>query len=289
MSYLISDKYKEWEALCDRRFQKLKENEEKLNRFFIDLYDIADELDPQVDDADITVRRAELRREIKSLISYAVGCIFGRYSLDRDGLCYAGGEWDSSVYKTIIPCSDNIMTINDTESGLTAAVIEFIEKVYGSNTLKENLDFIAEALGNSYGSRKTIHDYLQKSFFADHSKIYRNRPIYWQFTSGKKGAFRAMMYIHRYDDELLTVLEKRYALPYYDDLKKKLGTLNSEYHAAPSSDKVKLRRDISRMQTLILEMEGFLHRLHEMAEKRIKLDLDDGVKTNYEKLKDILV
>ena len=289
MSYLISDKYKEWEALCDSRFQKLKQNEEKLNRFFIDLYDIADELDPQVDDSDITVKRAELRREIKSLISYAVGCIFGRYSLDREGLCFAGGEWDSSAYKTIIPCSDNIMTINDEESGLTAAVIEFIEKVYGTDTLEENLDFIAAALGSSSDSRKAIHDYLQKSFFADHSKIYRNRPIYWQFTSGKKGAFRAMMYIHRYDEKLLAVLEKEYAIPHYKKLQKDRSTLSIEYSEAKNSDKAKLRRDISRMQTLILEMEGFLHRLHEMADSRIKLDLDDGVKANYEKLKGILV
>jgi hypothetical protein len=288
MSYLISDKYKEWEDLCEKRFQKLKQNEEKLNRFFIDLYNIADELDPQVDDSDITVRRAELTREIKSLISSAVGCIFGRYSIDREGLCFAGGEWDSSAYKTIIPCADNIMPVNDMESGLTAAVIGFIENVYGSDTLEENLDFIADALGGASDSRKVIHDYLQKNFFTDHSKIYRNRPIYWLFSSGKKGAFRAVTYIHRYDDELLSVLERQYALPYFDELKNKLLKFNEEYNKAIGNDKVKLRRDISRMQTLILEMEGFINKLHLMAEKHIKLDLDDGVKSNYEKLKDIL-
>ena len=289
MSYLISDKYKEWGALCEKRFQKLKQNEEKLNRFFIDLYDIADELDPRIDDSDITVRRAELTREIKSLISYAVGCIFGRYSVDREGLCYAGGEWDSSANKTIIPCTDNIMSVNDMESGLTAAVIDFIEKVYGSDTLEENLDFIAAALGGVTDSRKVIHDYLQKSFFTDHSKIYKNRPIYWQFISGKKGAFRAIMYIHRYDDRLLSLLEKEYALPYFDKLKNELAELNKEYNEAPTSDKAKLRRSISRVQTLILEMEGFIGKLHLMAEKHIQLDLDDGVKANYEKLKDILI
>ncbi|WP_294412225.1 hypothetical protein [uncultured Ruminococcus sp.] len=289
MSYLISDKYKEWEQLCEQRFRKLKQNEEKLNSFFIDLYDIADELDPQVNDSDITVRRAELQREIKSLISYAVGCIFGRYSLDREGLCFAGGKWDSSAYKTIIPCLDNVMPVNDMESGLTAAVIDFIEKVYGSDTLEENLKFIAEALGNSSDSRKTLHDYLQKSFFTDHSKIYKNRPIYWQFTSGRKGAFRAVMYIHRYDDKLLSVLEKKYSIPYHAKLKDELHKLSEEYVSAKGSEKNKLRRDMSRMQTLLLEMEGFMHKLHEMAESRIKLDLDDGIKANYEKLKDILI
>ena len=289
MSYLISDKYKEWEKLCEERFIKLKQNEEKLNSFFIDLYDISDELQPQTADSDITIRRADLQREIKSLISYAVGCIFGRYSLDREGLCFAGGKWDSSAYKTIIPCCDNIMPLNNMNSGMTAAVIDFIEKVYGSDTLEENLDFIAKALGGSYDSRKTIHDYLQKSFFADHSKIYRKRPIYWQFTSGRKGAFRALMYIHRYDESLLSVLEKKYALPYYDELKEGLHSLNEEYIGANKTEKPKLRRDMSRMQTLLLEMEGFLQKLHQMSENRINLDLDDGVKINYEKLKALLV
>ncbi|MCR4639155.1 hypothetical protein [Ruminococcus sp.] len=289
MSYLISDKYKEWEKLCDERFIRLKQNEEKLNGFFIDLYDISDELQPQEADSDITIRRADLQREIKSLISYAVGCIFGRYSLDREGLCFAGGKWDSSAYKTIIPCNDNIMTLNKINYGMTAAIIDFIEKVYGSDTLEENLDFIAKVLGGCYDSRKTIHDYLQKSFFADHSKIYKKRPIYWQFTSGRKGAFRALMYIHRYDENLLSVLEKKYALPYYDELKDELHRLNKGFISAPKNEKPKLRRDISRIQALLLEMEGFLQRLHQMSDPPIYLDLDDGVKVNYEKLKSILV
>ena len=289
MSYLISDKYKEWEAICESRFQTLKQNEEKLNRYFIDIYNISDEISPNVDDSDITVRRAELQREIKSLICYAVGCIFGRYSLDREGLCYAGGVWDSSEYKTILPCQDNIMTINDKDSGLTSAVIDFIEKVYGSDTLEDNLSFIAEALGNNTDPRKAIHDYLQKSFFSDHCKIYKNRPVYWQFTSGKKGAFRAIMYVHRYNDTLLSLLENNYALPCFNALKNELLVLKKEYTEALSNEKAKIRRSISRIQNLLFEMEGFLQKLHQMAENHIFLDLDDGVKVNYEKLKDILV
>lgn len=289
MSYLISDKFKEWEALCDERFLRLKENEEKINRYFIDLYGISDEIDPYIDDRDVTLRRADLQREIKSLISYSVGCIFGRYSLDREGICYAGGKWDSTAYSTIIPCCDNIMPINNIENGLTATVIEFVSKVYGIDTLDENLAFIASALGSKSDPRQTIHNYLQNSFFSDHAKIYKNRPIYWQFTSGKKNAFRAIMYIHRYNDELLSVLEKKYVLPYYNELKNKLVSLNSEYTAVKGSEKNRLRRDISRIHTLMLEMEGFIHKLHQMAEKSIKIDLDDGVKINYEKFKDILV
>lgn len=288
MSKLISDKYKEWYELCEQRFNKLKENEEKLNRFFIELYGVSDEISPQVDDHEVTVRRAELERDIKSLISYAVGCIFGRYSIDREGLCFAGGKWDSSAYSTVIPCQDNVLTVNDVADGLTAAVIEFVDKVYGSDTLEENLRFIANALGSGDEPRLTIHRYLQKSFFADHVKVYKNRPIYWQFTSGKKGAFKALMYMHRYDPELLSVLEEKHALPYYQKLCEQLHEMNEDYSKVKGDEKVKLRRDISRIQALLLEMEGFLHKLHSLAEEHITIDPDDGVKVNYAKLSDIL-
>lgn len=288
MSKLISDKFKEWEKLCDERFNRLKANEEKLNKFFISAYGLEQELTPEVSDEEITVRRADLQREIKSLISYAVGCIFGRYSLDKEGLCYAGGQLDDSAYSTIIPCEDNIMTINSAESGLTAAVISFVEKVYGSDTLEENLSFIAQVLGGSGDCREILHGYLRKSFFKDHSKIYRNRPIYWQFTSGSKKAFKAIMYIHRYTPETLSILRGKYAVPYFEQLKILLSEQNSEYRSADSSKKAAIRRNISRTQTLILEMEGFLQRLNILAGEKIVLDLDDGVKNNYEKLKDIL-
>ena len=289
MSELISNKFAEWERICDRRFNKLKENEEKLNRFFIDIYGISDELTPEVDDRYVTVRKAELQREIKSLISYAVGCIFGRYSLDREGLCYAGGKWDTSAYKTIIPCCDNILTINSEENGLTSQVIHFVEAVYGADTLEENLAFISEALGSSETPRTAIHRYLQKGFFADHSRIYKKRPIYWQFSSGSKGAFRAMMYIHRYDPGLLTVLEKKYAIPRYSELKGELSALNDAFKVSSGTERTGIRRSISRMQDIILEMEDFLNRLHELAEQRPVLELDDGVKANYEKLRSIIV
>ena len=288
MSKLISDKFKEWEKLCDERFTRLKENEEKINKFFISAYGLENELTPEVNDEDVTVRRADLQREIKSLISYAVGCIFGRYSLDHEGLCYAGGEWDSSLYSTIIPCADNIMTLNSPDSGLTAAVISFMEKAYGKDTLDENLAFIAEALGGSGDAHEVLHGYLRKNFFREHCKVYRKRPIYWQFTSGTKKAFKAIMYIHRYTPDTLSVLEKKYALPYFEQLKSRLSAQNTEHKLSNGSKKTAIRRNISRTQALITEMEGFIQRLHILAEVKIALDLDDGVKNNYEKLKDIL-
>ena len=288
MSKLIADKFKDWEKICNERFQKMKNNEEKLNKFFISAYGLEDELTPEVSDEDITLRRADLQREIKSLISYAVGCIFGRYSLDREGLCYAGGSWDSSEYSTIIPCEDNIMTINSADSGLTAAVTDFIEKAYGKETLEENLSFIADTLGGSDDAREVIHNYLRKNFFKDHSRIYRNRPIYWQFSSGSKKAFKAIMYIHRYTPDTLWVLEEKYAVPYYEQLKCRLSQQNAEYRSANGKDKTAIRRNISRTQALITEMEGFTQLLHLLAAEKISLELDDGVKVNYEKFKDIL-
>ena len=288
MSELIEDKYRKWEMLCEERFRRLKENEEKLNRFYIDLYDISEEITPEVDDSDVTVRRADLKRDIKSLLSYAIGCIFGRYSLDREGLCYAGGKWDSSAYKTIIPCKDNIMPIDTPESGLTAAVVNFVEKVYGSDTLEENLRFIADALEGSGDSRSAIHSYLKRNFFDDHTKVYKKRPIYWQITSGRKGAFKALMYLHRFNGKTLSVLKDSYAVPRYNELKAQLTSLSAEHSMAAGAEKAALRRSSSRMQTLIVEMEGFIACLDQLIKENITIDLDDGVKVNYEKLKDIL-
>lgn len=289
MSRLISDKYKEWEELCRQRFQRLKANEERLNRYYIDLYDMGSEITPDVADSDITVRLADQQREIRSLISYAVGCIFGRYSLDRYGLCYAGGQWDSSVYSTIIPSKDNIMTVNSPDSGLTKAVTNFVEKVYGSETLVENLRFIADALGGSGDPVTAIYDYLRKDFFADHFKVYKKRPIYWQFTSGKKSGFTAIMYFHRYTPELTGVLERDYAVPYYEELKAQLDTAAGLHRSSTGAEKSVHRKDISRLQAQILEMEGFISRLHSLAEQKIVLDPDDGIRVNYDKLKEILV
>ena len=288
MSELISNKFKNWEKICSERFYKLKENEEKLNSFFIELYGLSDELTPEVEERYVTVRKAELQREIKSLISYAVGCIFGRYSPDMDGLCYAGGEWVASAYSTILPCSDNIMTINSTDNGLFPALTDFYEKIYGSDTLEENLRFIAEAIDDGGDPRTVIYRYLRKGFFTDHVKIYKKRPIYWQITSGSQSGFKALMYLHRFNNSTLTILRKDHAVPYYEGLKKELSECTEKYSSSSGAEKAALRRDISRLKASLLEMEGFIHRLRELEDNNITLDLDDGVKVNYEKLSDIL-
>ena len=194
MAKLISDKYTQWAKECEARFQKLKSNEEELNRIFIDIYGLQDELTPEVEDKDVTVRRADLQREIKSLLSYAVGCLFGRYSLDEKGLCYAGGEWDASKYKTIRPVKDNVLPICDDdylESDLTGKIVEFVKIVYGEDTLEENLKFIADALGTKGATpREAIRNYLLNGFYADHCKIYQKRPIYWLVRSRKENTLK---------------------------------------------------------------------------------------------------
>lgn len=191
MGKLISDKFAAWQEECEQRFQQLKANEEELNRIFIDIYGLQDELTPEVEDKDVTVRRADLTREIKSLLSYAVGCLFGRYSLDVDGLVYAGGEWDDSKYVTLKPVTDNVLPLCDEEyfgeNDLVNRIVEFVRVVYGADTLEENLAFIAKALGNKGNtSREIIRNYFLKDFFADHCKIYQKRPIYWMFDSGQE-------------------------------------------------------------------------------------------------------
>ena len=160
MGRLISDKFAAWQEECEQRFQQLKANEEELNRIFIDIYGLQDELTPEVEDKDVTVRRADLTREIKSLLSYAVGCLFGRYSLDVDGLVYAGGEWDASKYVTLQPVKDNVLPLCDEEyfedNDLVNRIVEFVRVVYGADTLEENLAFIAKALGNKGNTSREI-------------------------------------------------------------------------------------------------------------------------------------
>jgi len=231
MGRLISEKYAAWQAECEERFQQLKKNEEELNRIFIDIYGLQDELTPDVAEKDITVHRVfdskddvpesmkgsnyvrTMRDEIVSLISYAVGCMFGRYSLDVDGLAYAGGEWDASKYKTIIPDSDNIIPICDDEyfdDDITGRFVEFVRKVYGDDTLEENLKFVADALGGKGTPREVIRSYFLNDFYADHLKTYQKRPIYWLFDSGKKNGFKALCYMHRYQRDLLARLRTDY-------------------------------------------------------------------------------
>jgi type II restriction/modification system DNA methylase subunit YeeA len=291
MGRLISDKYAEWQQQCEARFQKLKANEEELNRIFIDIYGLQDELTPEVEDRDVTVRRADLQREIKSLISYAVGCMFGRYSLDIEGLAYAGGEWDSSKYKTIIPDKDGIIPICDDEyftDDMTGLFVDFVRTVYGEDTLEENLKFIADALGGKGTSREVIRNYFLNGFYADHCKIYQKRPIYWLFDSGKKNGFKCLIYIHRYKRDTIARIRTDYVHEQQARYRTEIEALENRADAVSSGERVKLTKKLTALKAQSDEILSFEEKIHHLADQMIEIDLDDGVKHNYEIFKDVL-
>ena len=291
MAILIADKYEMWKKEAQERFDQLKANEEELNRIFIDLYGLQDELDYKVDDKDISVSLADQEREIRSLISYAVGCMFGRYSLDEEGLIFAGGMFDISRYSKFIPDKDNILLITDEEYfedgaiDITNRLIEFISTVYGPETLEENLLFISDTLGGAGTSREVIRKYFIKDFYLDHLKIYKKRPIYWQFNSGKENGVKGLFYLHRYEENLLGRLKTDY-----------LSKLNQVYNArieqreiqkqtsSNPRDIAKFEKEIQKINRQLKELREFDEKIGHLSLKKIQLDLDDGVIVNYTKL-----
>ena len=292
MARLISEKYAQWEQVCEKRFNALKSNEEELNRIFIKIYGLQGELTPEVEEKDVTVRRADLKREIKSLISYAVGCIFGRYSVDCKGLCYAGGEWDSAKYRTITPTKSNVIPICDDDylsDDLTLQIVEFIRKVYGDETLEENLKFIAETLGSKGNSPKeVIRNYLLNEFYADHCTIYKKRPIYWLFSSGKNNGFRALVYIHRWERTTIATLRTDYVHELQERYRTQLKFLSEQIQKAGTDELVKLKKRQKKLSLQLDEINAYEEKIHHYADMMPDIDLDDGVKANYEKFSDIL-
>lgn len=292
--HAIDEVFKQWKTECDKGFIQLKTNEEELNRIFIDIYGLQDELTPEVEDKDITVRKADLSRDIRSFVSYAVGCMFGRYSLDEEGLIYAGGEWDSSRYKTFLSDEDNCIPITDEEyfsDDIVGRFIEFVKTVYGADTLEENLDFIANALGNKGNtSREVIRNYFLKDFYADHLKVYQKRPIYWLFDSGKQNGFKALIYMHRYDADTVG----RVRTDYLHRAQKYVETAmqSAQYtidNASSASEKSKATKAVMKYTKQLAEMKIYDEAIAHIANKRIEIDLDDGVKVNYEKFQGVEV
>ena len=288
---LISWHYENWKQNSEDRFNLLKSNEEELNRIFIDIYGLQDELTPEVEEKDVTVRKADLGRDIRSLISYAVGCMFGRYSLDEPGLAYAGGEWDASKYSTIIPDKDNIIPICDDDyfdDDITGRFVKWVETVYGSETLEENLKFIADALGGKGTPREVIRSYFINDFYTDHLKIYQKRPIYWLFDSGKKNGFKALIYMHRYQSDLLARMRTDYVHEQQERYRTQLTHLADAIDHASASERVKLTKQQKKIQEQALEIQKYEEKVHHLADQNIQIDLDDGVKHNYELFADVL-
>ena len=296
-----------WKKACEYRFEKLKANEEELNRIFIDIYGLQDELTPEVADKDVTVHRIfdtkddvpqsmqgssyvrTKRDEVVSLLSYAVGCMFGRYSLDVDGLAYAGGDWDDGKYKTFLPDRDGILPITDEEyleDDIVSRLCDWLKAVYGADTLEENLDFIAGALGGKgNSSREIIRNYFLKDFFKDHCKTYQKRPIYWLFDSGKQNGFKALIYLHRYTPDTIGNLRVDYLHKmqrvYESEINRMQDMIDNSTNAREIAASTKRKE---KLQKQLKECRNYDEMIAHLALSRIELDLDDGVKVNYEKI-----
>ena len=294
--YTIEEAFAQWKIECNDRFAQLKANEEKLNRIFIDIYGLQDELTPDVEDKYVTIRKADLQRDIKSLISYAVGCMFGRYSLDMDGLTYAGGEWDDSKYSTYPADKDNIIPICDDEyfdDDIVGRFVKFIEKVYGEHTLEENLKFVADALGGKGQPREIIRNYFLNDFYSDHCNIYSvtgsgKRPIYWLFDSGKKNGFKALIYMHRYQPDTIARIRTDYVHEQQSRYRTAIADMENRIVNASTSERVKLNKALSKLQDQDTELRSYEEKIHHLADQMITIDLDDGVKVNYAKFQDVL-
>ena len=287
----ISDCWKERKKTCDEHFAQLKANEEELNRIFIDIYGLQDELTPEVDDKDVTVRKADLGRDIRSLISYAVGCMMGRYSLDKPGLAFAGGVWDASQYTSYIPDHDGILPITDDEyfdDDIVGMFVNWVRTVYGDETLEANLKFIADSLGGKGTPREVIRSYFLNDFYDDHLKIYQKRPIYWLFSSGKKNGFKCLIYMHRYQPDLLARIRTDYVHEQQERYRTQLTMLEDSLQTAGASERVKLNKQIAKIKDQALELQKYEEKIHHLADQMISIDLDDGVKVNYAKFQDVL-
>jgi len=320
-SITIEQAFNNWSAFTEKQFNQLKANEEELNRIFIEIYGLQDELTPEVEDKDITIRKADRVRDIKSFISYAVGCMFGRYSIDAEGLIYAGGDFkdkwkcengqwkvrkivkdeegkvieDTWVDATFVPDMDNVLPITNDEyfeDDIVSRFIEFLKVTFGEDTLEENLDYIADTLGrkSSETARQAIRRYFLKDFYKDHVQVYQKKPIYWLFDSGKQDGFKALIYMHRYDEftvarvrtDYLHKLQKAYEA----EIKKLDIIIDSNVSQREKTNARKKKEKILKQMDECLQYDQLIAHV---ANQRIKIDLDDGVSVNYSKFQDIEV
>ncbi|MFR0776812.1 BREX-1 system adenine-specific DNA-methyltransferase PglX [Lactobacillus rhamnosus] len=290
-NWTIEAAFNQWKEEADKRFNQLKANEEELNRIFIDLYGLQDELSPEEEDKDVSVRRADLSRDIKAFMSYFVGCVFGRYSIDTPGLAYAGGDWDDSNYKTFLPNEDDVIVLTDDDYfGDNRDVVnrfkEFLSATFGTEHLDENVQFIADALGKrGSSSEEIIRAYLRDDFFKkDHLSTYQKRPIYWELNSGRNGGFKALMYLHRYDKNTMAMIRTKYLHPLQEAYERRLDQLKSfEANEQQTRQKNAIKKQITTITKQLDELVKYDEKLQHVANLHIDLDLDDGVLVNHAK------
>lgn len=320
-SATLEQAFNNWSIFAEKQFNQLKANEEKLNRIFIKIYGLQDELTPEVEDEDITIRKADRVRDIKSFISYAVGCMFGRYSIDAEGLIYAGGDFkdkwkyedgqwkvrkivkdeegkvieDTWVDATFIPDMDNVLPITDDEyfeDDIVSRFIEFLKVTFGEDTLEENLDYIADTLGrkSSETARQAIRRYFLKEFYKDHVQVYQKKPIYWLFDSGKQDGFKALIYMHRYDEYTVAKVRTDYLhklqKSYEAEVKKLDIIIDSNVSQREKANAKKKKEHILKQMEECLQYDQVIAHV---ANQKKKIDLDDGVHANYAKFQGIEV
>lgn len=290
----LQQAYNNWSQEASDRFNQLKSNEEELNKIFIDLYGLQDELTPEEDDKEVSVRKADQVRDIKAFLSYFIGCVFGRYSLDKDGLAYAGGDWNDFNYQTFIPNKDNIILLADRQyfedsRDIIVRLKEFLSKTFKPDHLSDNMNFIAQTLDpkkfeKGTNAEQIIRDYFLNDFYKDHSKIYQKRPIYWEFSSGRNKGFKALMYLHRYTPDQLAMVRH-----YLHDLQPAMNDLINVDQSlldqeTTASAKSKYRKTISTLNKQMAEMVKYDQILDHLSQSPVDLDLDDGVLVNHDKL-----
>lgn len=297
-SKTIENSFNNWSQFTEKQFNQLKANEEELNRIFIDIYGLQDELTPEVEDKDITIRKADRERDIKSFISYAVGCMMGRYSLDEEGLAFAGGEFDINKYKTFKADEDAIIPITDAEyfeDDIVSKFVEFVKVVFGQDSLEENLNYIADTecfkRKANESSRDCLRRYFLKGFMEDHLKVYQKRPIYWMFDSGKQNGFKALIYMHRYNESMVAKIRTDYLhtlqRKYESEIDRLDNDMNSE--VVSSKEKAAAKKRKETLQKQLVECVAYDQVIAHVANQRIGIDLDDGVKVNYQKFQGVEV
>lgn len=308
----IESAYKNWKEYANNNFVKLKENEERLNKLFIEIYSLEDELTPEISDKDITIAKIFDDREdiyedikgnvyilikedvIKSFISYGVGCIFGRYSLDEKGLVYAGGEFDICRYKKFKPTGDNVAVITDKEyfeDDLINRFVEFVKVSFGAENLEENLKFIAGSLKGKGTSKEKIRNYFVNDFYKDHVQMYKKTPIYWLYDSsaGKtrrqsQNGFKALIYMHRYDEDTTGKVRIDYLHKVQKVYENRMDFLRDDIANNKDSREVaKSEKELEKIVKQLKECKDYDVKIGHIALSRIGIDLDDGVKVNYEK------
>ena len=282
-----------WRGECEARFNQLKANEEELNRIFIDIYGLQGELTPEVADRDVTVRRANLGRDIRSLISYAVGCMLGRYALDKPGLAFAGGEWHMPTDGPCLPDRDGVLPITDDayfSDDILTMFIRWVRAAFGEADLEENLKYIASALYPTGGgtARDLIRQYFLNDFYKDHVKVYQKRPIYWLFDAGKRNSFKCLIYLHRYQPDTIARIRTDYVHEMQARYRSALEDLAKRERAATGAQKVQLGKQLAKIRAQEEELLRYEEKIHHYADMMLPLDLDDGVKVNYAKLGDVL-